>query len=102
MMVLLWGGGHVCVSLSSDAWYKRSEEENAGGIWNDHVCVWWAGEIMFVCVCMPHFVDIFSVCVFSLYAYSLRLITVSGFSSSLSQLRSCFLLNLLSSICLYL
>lgn len=26
MMVLLWGGGHVCVSLLSDAWYKRSEE----------------------------------------------------------------------------
>lgn len=34
MMPSLWGGGHVCVSLLSDAWYKRSEEENAGGILN--------------------------------------------------------------------
>lgn len=38
-MVLLWGGSHVCVSLLSEAWYKRSEEENAGGIWNGFVCV---------------------------------------------------------------
>ncbi len=45
MMLLLWGGGHVCVSLLSDAWYKRSEEENAGGIWNSLMCI-------YVCVCV--------------------------------------------------
>ncbi|KAK5608045.1 hypothetical protein CRENBAI_005620 [Crenichthys baileyi] len=34
MMVSLWGGSHV-----SDAWYKRSEDENADGILKGQSCV---------------------------------------------------------------
>lgn len=40
MMVSLWGGSHV-----SDAWYKRSEDENADGILKGQSCVGvWVGE----------------------------------------------------------
>lgn len=110
MVVLLWGGGHVCVSLLSDAWYKRSEEGSAGGIWLCVcVCVWkgegggteqrkhvylyigvtlltYFGVYIDVCCCL-HFEVNGLVCIQLL---------------SLSQLRPCFLPNLLTSICLYL
>lgn len=35
----LWGGGHVCNSLLSDAQNRRSKDENAGGIWNMASCL---------------------------------------------------------------
>lgn len=55
MIVLLRGSSHVCVSLLSDAWYKRSEQENAGGIWKSRV-------FMFLCVCVRAFVCPLSLC----------------------------------------
>lgn len=112
MMVLLWGGGHVCVSLLSDAWYKRSEEGKRQ--WHLEECVGERGRraITFVCRFVHHFLAYFCIhtdvrfvcCVLHVCVcgYSLRLIVVSAFSSSPSLLRPCFLPNLLTSICLCL
>lgn len=43
------------VSLLSDAWYKRSEQENAGGIWKSRVFV-------FLSVCVRAFVCPLALC----------------------------------------